>query len=118
MSASLDTVIVFSSRMEEVAAWYRDVLGLGEWERHPGHLGQRVGPVWFGIDQRDGAVSGSGVVAWFHVPDLDATFARAEATGSGVVAVPAASPSGYRLARVKDPDGNVVGLAQKRSATS
>jgi len=118
MATSLDTVIVRSRRMEELAAWYGRVLGLGEWERMPGHMGQRVGPVWFGIDAVDQAVPGTGVVAWFHVDDLDATFARAEAAGGELVRRPAASPAGYTLARVKDPDGNVVGLAQKRSATS
>jgi len=118
MSASLDTVIVRTADVERLGAWYRAVLELGEWERHPGHLGQRVGSIWFGLDAVDRADSGGAVVAWFHVPDLQATYERAAATGAGVLEPPADKPMGYRLARVLDPDGNVVGLAQKRSATS
>lgn len=118
MSASLDTVIVTTADPERLAAWYRDVLQLETWERYPRHLGQKVGGIWFGLDEGAGARSGGAVVAWFHVPDLQATFDRAAATGVELLEAPTDKPMGYRLARVRDPDGNVVGLAQKRSATS
>jgi len=115
MGARLGTVIVFTPDMESLGAWYRDVLELGEWERSEGHIGQRVGEVWFGLDEDRGAVSGGGTVAWFHVDDLQRTFDRAVATGAEVIYPPTKKPYGYVLASVRDPDGNRVGLAQTRS---
>jgi uncharacterized glyoxalase superfamily protein PhnB len=117
MLSSLDTVIVSTVNPESLAAWYRDVFELGDWESYPGHLGQKVGPVWFGFDEVTHAVVAGAVAPWFHVEDLQATFGRAVATGVEVVAAPSEKAFGYRLASVKDPDGNHVGLAQKRSTS-
>ena len=115
MGAALETVILRTARMEPMADWYVDVLELGEWERFPGHLGQRVGPVYFGLDEVGDSGDGcSG--CWFHVDDLDRTFARAVDCGSAVIEAPALKPFGYRLALVLDPDGNRIGLAQKRGS--
>ena len=118
MAASLDSVIVSTPHMTELAAWYREVLELGEWEQYPGHLGQRVGTVWFGLDEVGVATPGSRTVAWFRVDDLQATFERATATGAEVISPPTQKAFGYELASVKDPDGNPVGLAQARAAAS
>ncbi|MHC4952256.1 MAG: VOC family protein [Planctomycetota bacterium] len=120
MATSLDTVIVATVRMEELAAWYAAVLELGEWERLPGHLGQRVGEVYFGFDAVDEVSDGdpSGFVAWFHVDDVFQTFDRAVEAGAEVLEPPKEKPFGYTLACVRDPDGNRVGLAQKRGTVA
>ena len=114
MGAALETVILRTAQLQRMADWYAAVLELGEWERFPGHLGQRVGPVYFGLDEtaEGGGCSG----AWFHVEDLDRTFARAIEAGGEVVDPPGLKPSGYRLAQVLDPDGNRVGLAARRGS--
>ncbi len=57
---SLETVIIFTERMEELAEFYQSALSLGPWEQSPSHLGQQVGPVYFGFDQVDDAGQGSG----------------------------------------------------------
>jgi catechol 2,3-dioxygenase-like lactoylglutathione lyase family enzyme len=117
MAAALETVILRTTRLQSMADWYAGVLQLGEWEHSPGHLGQRVGPIYFGLDEvAPGAGGGSG--CWFHVDDLDRTFERALAAGGEVIEAPAMKPFGYRLATVLDPDGNRVGLAQKRGSNS
>ena len=47
---------------------------------------------------------------WVYVDDVDATFELLRATGAAAVAEPADQPWGERVARVRDPDGNLVYL--------
>jgi len=119
MGASLETVIIRTARMYDLAAWYADVLELGEWERFPSHVGQRVGPIYLGFDQVEGGAGGGpsggggsrgygGADCWFHLDDLERTFERAVESGAEVVDSPSDKPFGYRLACVLDPDGNRV----------
>lgn len=112
----LETVIIFTPRMEALATFYQEGLDLGPYERSPGHMGQRVGPVYLGFDQVEGepAYSGSAVTLWFTVDDLQATFDRLVAKGAKVRYAPTRKPWGAVLASVVDPDGNVLGIAQRQ----
>ena len=117
-AAMLETVIVFTERMEELANFYREAFELGPFESSPSHLGQRVGHVYLGFDQVEGlgASSEAGVTLWFTVNDLQATFERLVSMGARVRYPPTEKPWGARLASVYDPDGNVLGLAQSQAS--
>lgn len=117
-AARLETVIVFTEHMEEMASFYQEAFELGPFESSPGHLGQQVGQVYVGFDQVEGvgASSEAGVTLWFSVNDLQATFDRLVSMGARVRYPPTEKPWGARLASVYDPDGNVLGLAQSRAA--
>lgn len=112
----LETIIIFTGQMEKLASFYQEGLQLGPFESSPGHLGQQVGPVYLGFDQDDDAKvgSGGGPTLWFTVDDLQATFDRLAAMGAEVRYPPTEKPWGARLACVYDPDGNVLGLAQRQ----
>ena len=111
----LETAIIFTERMEELAAFYQEALQLGSFELSPAHMGQQVGPTYLGFDQVDKVEGGPriGVTLWFTVDDLQATFDRLVAMGAGVRYPPTQKPWGAFLASVHDPDGNVLGLAQR-----
>lgn len=47
---------------------------------------------------------------WVYVDDVDATLAVLREAGAPVVAEPEDQPFGERVARVRDPDGNLVYL--------
>lgn len=71
--AALETVIIYTSDMQRLAAWYRAGLSLGPFLAAPHHLGQRVGPVYLGFDevtQADEHDPGS-VHVWFTVDDVN-----------------------------------------------
>jgi len=53
------------------------------------------------------------VSAWFEVDDLQTSFERFESLGAVVIYPPTKKPWGAILAALKDPDGNVFGLAQR-----
>ena len=112
----LETVIIFTHKMEDLAAFYQEALDIGPFERAPGHMGCQLGPVYFGFDQVEvcGERSGSGVTVWFTVDDIVATFDRLVDMGVEVRYPPTEKPWGALLASVFDPDGNVLGLSQRR----
>ena len=113
--SSLDTVIIFTERMEELAAFYQTALDLGPYERSPNHMGQRVGHVYFGFDQVESLDGNSpaGVTLWFTVDNIQAAFDGLVALGAEVRYHPTPKPWGALLAAVFDLDGNILGLAQR-----
>jgi len=112
----LDTVIIFTPRMEALASFYRKALDIGPYDQSPGHLGCRVGSVYFGFDQVEEAGQGSDsrITLWFTVDDIEATFERLVGMGAKVRYPPTEKPWGALLAAVYDPDGNLLGLSQRR----
>ncbi len=115
MTAAIDTAIVFTSRMEELADFYESGLELSNPNHSPGHIGYQVGPVYLGFDQveRDTAPE-SAVTLWFRVDDIEVTYARFIELGAASVYPPVDKPWGDRLAAVLDIDGNRIGLSQRR----
>lgn len=116
--AHIDTVIVFTGRMRNLAAFYQEALGLGDADNDgPGHVGWHLGDAYFGIDQVD--VAGTieeqlrGASIWFAVDDLDATFRRCVEAGATVRYPPTLKPMGDVLASLHDPEGNLFGLVER-----
>jgi predicted enzyme related to lactoylglutathione lyase len=116
MNATVDTVIVFTTRMEELAEFYRASFDLDSPQGHGGnHLGMHVGSLYLGFDQVEEPYEHpGGVTLWFRVDDVDVVFARMVELGAAVRYPPVEKPFGDRLAAVYDPDGNMVGLSQRR----
>ncbi len=114
---ALETVIIFTERMEELASFYQEALELGPFERSPNHVGCRVGPVYLGFDQVENAPStgGSGVTLWFTVDDIENTFEKLLAMGAEARYPPTRKPWGGFLASVYDLDGNLIGVSQRES---
>ena len=113
---ALETVIVFTRNMEALARFYQKGLDLGTYERSPGHMGQKVGDVYFGFDQNDDLAEAgrAGATLWFTVDDIQATFDRLVALGARENYPPTRKPWGALLASVLDPDGNLLGLSQRQ----
>ena len=112
----LETVIIFTEKMEELAAFYQEALELGPYERSPRHLGCRVGPVYFGFDQVEESqpAANAGATLWFTVDDIHDTFDRLVKMGATVRYPPTEKPWGALLAAVYDPDGNMLGISQRK----
>lgn len=115
-SVQLETVIIFTSRMEQLANFYKEAFDLGEYSPSPGHLGQQVGPVYFGFDQvEEMTVESQSVTLWFTVDDIQATYQHLIALGAQERYPPTEKPWGAVLAAVYDLDGNMVGLSQRQA---
>ena len=112
--AQLETVIIFTPNMEELARFYQQAFDLGEYNTSPGHLGQQVGPVYLGFDQDEDMTTASpSVTLWFTVDDIKSTYDRLIELGAQDRYAPARKPWGAVLAAVYDLDGNLIGLSQR-----
>lgn len=110
---ALDTVIIFTTRMEELAHFYQEALELGEFNLSSGHMGLQAGPVYLGFDQVEKREAGGGTTLWFTVDEIEATFDRLVKMGTRVGYPPTRKPWGGYLAALYDPDGNMIGLSQR-----
>ena len=116
--AELDTVIINSTDIEALAAFYQKGFMLPEPNRdNENHLGFQIGTIYLGFDlvkeahqEYPGAIS-----LWFRVDDLQATFEHFVNLGAKVKYPPTEKPWGDTLAALYDPDGNLLGLAQRKS---
>jgi predicted enzyme related to lactoylglutathione lyase len=113
--AVLDTVIIVTTRMEELVEFYRNGLDLGQPQQYgDDHTGFQLSTVYIGFDQVEHSVSPGPVSLWFAVDDLEAVFEQFVKNGAKVKFPPVKKPWGDILAAVFDPDQNVVGLVQRR----
>jgi lactoylglutathione lyase len=112
--AQLETIIIFTPHMEELAQFYQKAFDLGEYNASPRHLGQQIGPIYLGFDQDEESITTSPSVSlWFTVDDIQETYERLLALGAKDRYPPTQKPWGALLAAVYDPDGNMVGLSQR-----
>lgn len=115
-NAIVDTVMIFSNNMRELAQFYQRGFELDPPQAHSDdHLGFQIGPLYLGIDQVDEAWATPGELSlWFRVDDLEATFDRLVEMGAKVRYPPTRKRWGDRLASLYDPDGNLLGLSQRQ----
>ena len=78
-------------------------------EGEPGFVTMERGSSSIGIGS-GGATEENRFGYWVYVDDVDATLEKLRASGARVVAEPEDQPWGERVARTRDPDGNLVYL--------
>jgi len=105
--------------LERSLGFYRDLLrGTVEYafpdDGPPVYVSVRVGTSSLGLGLDDQAEPGTLGTAtlWVEVDDCDHATEHLAAAGVLVIQPPSDQPWGERVARVHDPDGNVVCLAQ------
>ena len=113
--------IITTPDLAAALSFYRDLLGAtvsyefpgpdGE----PGYVGLELGTAHLGIGRDPAATSGqSGRFGlWVYADDCDAAVERLRAAGVQIVEEPTDQSWGERVARVVDPDGNLVIVGQR-----
>ncbi len=104
--------------------FYRDLLGATVSYEFPGpdgapaYVALELGASHLGIGHDPELTDGPSArfSLWAYVDDCDAETERLRAAGVTIVAEPADQPWGERVARVLDPDGNLVLLGQAAAA--
>jgi predicted enzyme related to lactoylglutathione lyase len=114
--AVLQTIIINTTHMKTLADFYGQGFEFGPTSvTGEDHLGWDLPNLYLGFDQvaeKPAAYPGA-ISLWFEVDDLDAVFNRFVEMGAKIKHKPAIKSWGATLAAVFDPDGNVVGLAQR-----
>ena len=112
--------ILITADMGPALGFYRDLLGATVTYEFPGPDGQpayaglELGSSHLGIGRDPAATPepSERPVLWVYADDCDAAVERLREAGVTVVEEPADQPWGERVARVLDPDGNVVVVGQ------
>lgn len=113
-AGSIDTIIIFTENLEALAKFYQEGFGLGPYEEAPGHMGLRLGSIYFGLDHvQKKEEFGNSITIWFAVNDIKATYDRLLSLGARERYAPNRKPWGDIVGSIFDPDGNVVGLVER-----
>ena len=113
--------IISTRDLEASLGFYRDLLGGTVSYEFPGPDGK---PAYVALDLGSGHLgigrdpdapmeSSDRFSLWVYVDDCDAAVVRLRDAGVTVVEEPADQPWGERVARVLDPDGNLVIVGQR-----
>jgi len=117
MLRGLSTVSFFAADYVTARQWYTDFLGLEPYFERPGYCEFRLGDYQqeLGlIDTQyapgtDSATGRAGVVAYWHVDDVNAVLERAVSMGAKQFEAPQDRGHGFVTASVVDPFGNILG---------
>jgi lactoylglutathione lyase len=108
--------IITTPDLTAALSFYRDLLGAtvsyefpGP-DGQPGYVGLELGGAHLGIgrDPTASAPPSERFSLWVYADDCDAAVERLRGGGVRILEEPADQPWGERIARVADPDGNVV----------
>jgi lactoylglutathione lyase len=120
----LDYVVLIVADLERAATFYRQTLGLTLQHRAEKFVQFDVGGTRLGLYTREAmqetlgskleppSPSAPAFEIGFKVDDCDAAFAELVRAGASVVTEPTTRPWGQRTAYLRDPDGNLVEIAQ------
>lgn len=103
-----------SSDIEKAKAWYSQVLGVEPYFNSAGYVGFNVGGYELGLQGRigEGLAGLGGSIPHWRVEDIEATFNRLLELGATAINKPAEVGDGIKVAVVKDPFGNALGIIQ------
>ena len=117
--------ILLTRELPELVGFYERALGGVVAYRFPdehgadAYVGLQVDGASLGIGRDENAAppgAGERVALWFYVDDVDSAYAAWVSAGGHPIEPPADMPWGERVARVRDPDGNLVNLGAEVSA--
>ena len=114
MLAGIRTVIYKSPDLARAKQWYGDVFGIKPYFDEPFYVGFNVGGYELGLDpdttsQKPGP---GGTVAYWGVKDLAAAMAKVTSAGAETVSPLHDVGGGIKVATIRDPFGNLVGLIE------
>ncbi|MGH3646579.1 MAG: VOC family protein [Micromonosporaceae bacterium] len=114
--------ILTTPDLTRALAFYRDVLGATVSyqfppEAEPSYVGLKLGSSDLGIGLEPETVTGADgqrISLWLYAEDCDTAVARARTGGATLVEEPTDQPWGERVARLLDPDGNLLVIGSRR----
>ncbi len=114
MLQGLRTAIYHVGDLEAAKRWYADVLGEQPYFDEPFYVGFDVGGFELGLlpEEGDASRSGTGVITYWGVDDVDAALTRLLELGARERGDVQDVGDGIRLATVLDPFGNVFGIIE------
>ena len=110
----LRTVTYAVGDLERAKAWYADVLGVAPYFDQPFYVGFNVGGFELGLQPAEGTQQPGegGSTAYWGVPNAERALAQLLTQGAKVAQPLQDVGDGIRVATVKDPFGNLLGVIE------
>ncbi len=113
MLQGLRTVIYKVDDIDAAKEWYTSLLGFGPYFDEPFYVGFSVGGYELGLDpDSEGAIRGDSPAAYWGVADIAAVIEKLKTDGTEIAAEPADVGGEIKVASVRDPFGNLIGLIE------
>jgi predicted enzyme related to lactoylglutathione lyase len=114
MFLGLRTAIYHVDDIAKGKAWYAQVLGFAPYFDEPFYVGFNVGGYELGLQPADsaGAAKADGAVAYWGVENAEAAHQRIIELGATAHEAVQDVGGGIKVATVKDPFGNVIGIIE------
>jgi predicted enzyme related to lactoylglutathione lyase len=114
MLLGLRTVTYHAPDLAAAKAWYSEMLGSGPYFDEPFYVGFNVGGYELGLHpDPDPALTGlGGAVPYWGVPDAAAAYQRLVDLGAESVSAVQEVGEGIKVAVLKDPFGNALGIIE------
>jgi len=113
MLLGLRTVIYNVENLERAKEWYTEFTGVTPYFDMPFYVGFNVGGFELGLDpDMSGVEKGNNAAAYWGVENIENAFARALAIGGENAGDIQSVGGDIKVAKVRDPFGNTIGLIE------
>jgi predicted enzyme related to lactoylglutathione lyase len=109
MNQGIRVVVYPVSDLAKARARFTKFLGVEPYVDSAYYVGFRIGDKEIGLDPN---LHKAGMTAYYHVDDIQQTLQTLLDAGSQLLQQVKEVGGGRRMASVKDPDGNIIGLLQ------
>jgi len=111
MLLGLRTVVYYVDDIKKARDWYSSVVGRPYFDE-PFYVGFNVGGFELGLHPDEGRTKGEGHIAYWGVDNCEAALTKLLALGAVEHEAVQDVGSGIKVATVKDPFGNVLGIIE------
>jgi predicted enzyme related to lactoylglutathione lyase len=112
MFLGLRTAVYYVDDIDKAKGWYSSALGVGPYFDEPFYVGFNVAGFELGLHPDEGRTKGEGHVAYWGVDDAEAALKRLLELGASAHADVQDVGGGIKVAAVKDPFGNILGIIE------
>jgi predicted enzyme related to lactoylglutathione lyase len=114
MILGLRTVVYPVTDLAQARTWYADLLAVQPYFDEPFYVGFNVGGFELGLDPDTSALKpgSAGGLAYWGVPEIRAALDRAVELGATELSEPREVGGGIKVAEIRDPFGNAIGLIE------
>lgn len=113
MLKGLRTAVIYAADLESAKTWYASFLGIEPYFDEPFYVGFNVGGFELGIDPDCECVKMSNrAQAYWGVDDIQLAFNRLIEQGAASIQTPTEVGGGIKVAQVRDPFDNLLGIIE------
>jgi predicted enzyme related to lactoylglutathione lyase len=112
MTSSLETITFPVKDIDQAKTLFSTLLGVEPYVDQPYYVGFRAGGPEIGLDPNGHSQGLTGPVAYWHVEDINTSLEQLVEAGAETQQAVRDVGGGKLMARVRDADGNLIGLLQ------